>query len=278
MANPTYAAKSLTRTAERAWTEQDDADLHATALWDDVSALVRRMRTGQRAWDLPAYNGDLFATDAIAGAELLERTALPDAQLAPVLVALARDPDDPSVGADFSGLEIGHLGYLYEGLLSLRLTPADRDLVYDERADRYVPAVEGDDVPEARCGDLVWLTDEGGRKSGGVYYTRTELVRHLVRGAVGPAFDRHLTEVRALAATDPTAPQPGCSTSTCSTRPAAARTFWSRSSTSWPTRSPRFWATWPFPRCARSSTACARAPVPRGALASRTPPCSSASS
>jgi hypothetical protein len=207
MANPTYAAKSLTRTAERAWTEQEDADLHATALWDDVSALVRRMRTGQRAWDLPAYNGDLFAPDAIAGAELLERAALPDAQLAPVLVALARDPDDPSVGADFSGLEIGHLGYVYEGLLSLRLTPADRDLVYDERADRYVPALDddGDEVPEARAGDLVWLTDEGGRKSGGVYYTRTELVRHLVRGAVGPAFDRHLDEVRALAATDPAA-------------------------------------------------------------------------
>jgi len=205
MANPTYAAKSLTRTAERAWTEQEDADLHATALWDDVSALVRRMRTGQRAWDLPAYNGDLFAPDAIAGAQLLERAALPDAQLASVLVALARDPDDPSVGADFSGLEIGHLGYLYEGLLSLRLTPADRDLAYDERADRYVPAQDGDDVPEARAGDLVWLTDEGGRKSGGVYYTRTELVRHLVRGAVGPAFDRHLEEISALATTDPTA-------------------------------------------------------------------------
>jgi hypothetical protein len=205
MANPTYAAKSLTRTAERAWTEQEDADLHATALWDDVSALVRRMRTGQRAWDLPAYNGDLFAPDAIAGAELLERAALSDAQLAPVLVALARDPNDPSVGADFSGLEIGHLGYVYEGLLSLRLTPADRDLVYDERADRYVPAQDGDEVPEARAGDLVWLTDEGGRKGGGVYYTRTELVRHLVRGAVGPAFDRHLEEVHALAATDPAA-------------------------------------------------------------------------
>ncbi|MCP9490254.1 MAG: hypothetical protein MSC31_10315 [Solirubrobacteraceae bacterium MAG38_C4-C5] len=205
MANPTYAAKSLTRTAERAWTEQDDADLNATALWDDVSALVRRMRTGQRAWDLPAYNGDLFAADAIAGAELLERAALPDAQLAPVLVALARDPDDPSVGADFSGLEIGHLGYVYEGLLSLRLTPADRDLIYDERADRYVPAQDGDEVPEARAGDLVWLTDEGGRKSGGVYYTRTELVRHLVRGAVGPAFDRHLEGISALATTDPAA-------------------------------------------------------------------------
>ena len=37
------------------------------------------------------------------------------------------------------------------------------------------------DVP---AGDLLWLTNEGGRKGGGVYYTRTELVRHLVRDAV----------------------------------------------------------------------------------------------
>ena len=35
---------------------------------------------------------------------------------------------DPESGAgyDFSGLEIGHLGHIYEGLLSLRLSVADR--------------------------------------------------------------------------------------------------------------------------------------------------------
>jgi len=116
MTNPTYASKSLTRIAQRAWEEQDAADEHACSLWDDVASLVRQMRTGQRAWDLPACNGDLFAADGVAGAETLEGASISDAVLGPVLVALARDEKDPGVGLDFSRLEIGHLGYVYEGL------------------------------------------------------------------------------------------------------------------------------------------------------------------
>ncbi len=204
MGNPTYRSKSLTRIAERAYEERDHADGASTALWDDVASLVKRMRTGHVAWDLPAYNGDLFAPAAVIGAEVLEHAAIPDAALAPGLVALARDREDPEMGVDFSGLEIGHLGYIYEGLLSLRLSLADRDYVYDANADRYVSPV-ADQAVDVVAGDLLWLTNEGGRKGAGVYYTRTELVRHLVRGAVGPAVDRHLAAVRELAARDPAA-------------------------------------------------------------------------
>jgi len=203
MSNHTYAARSFTRIAERAAEELDVADPNAMSLWRDVSSLIEAMRTGQSAWGVPAYNGALFAPDGFDGAEILEVASVPDAALAPALVALARDPDNPDVGVDFSGLEIGHLGHIYEGLLSLRLSVADRDFRYDARSDRYVPA-EGDEI-EIHAGELLWLTNEGGRKGGGVYYTRTELVRHLVREAVRPAFQRHLEEVRELAAKDPTA-------------------------------------------------------------------------
>jgi hypothetical protein len=204
MGNPTYRSKSLTRIAERAYEERDAADTASTALWDDIASLVKRMRTGHTAWELPAYNGDLFAASAVVGAAVLEDAAMPDAALAPALVALARDADDPETGVDFSGLEIGHLGYVYEGLLSLRLSVADRDYAYDAKADRYVIPAAGQ-VADVAAGDLLWLTNEGGRKGAGVYYTRTELVRHLVRGAVGPAFDRHLAAVRELATRDPAA-------------------------------------------------------------------------
>ena len=203
MSNHTYAGRSFTRIAQRAAEELDIADENAKTLWRDVSALVEAMRTGQSAWGVPAYNGALFAPDGFDGAEILEAASIPDAALAPALVALARDPEDSDVGVDFSGLEIGHLGHIYEGLLSLRLSVADRDFRYDASSDRYVPA-SGEDVKIAR-GDLLWLTNEGGRKGGGVYYTRTELVRHLVREAVRPAFERHLAEVRELASSDPQA-------------------------------------------------------------------------
>jgi hypothetical protein len=204
MGNPTYRSKSLTRIAERAYEERDAADTASTSLWDDITSLVKRMRTGHTAWELPAYNGDLFAASAVVGAPVLEDAAIPDAALAPALVALARDADDPEIGVDFSGLEIGHLGYVYEGLLSLRLSVADRDYAYDAKADRYV-TLRPDQTADIAAGELLWSTNEGGRKGAGVYYTRTELVRHLVRGAVGPAFDRHLAAIREVATRDPIA-------------------------------------------------------------------------
>ncbi|MBI2683948.1 MAG: hypothetical protein HYX33_00925 [Actinobacteria bacterium] len=205
MGNQTYAGRSLTRVCARAAEELDVADARSTSLWRDMSGLVDAMREGNRAWAVPAYNGDLFADDRLLGADLMEDASIPDAHLAPVLVALGRDPDDPATGVDFSGLEVGHLGHIYEGLLSLRLSVADRDYTYDAKSDRYVPATEPGAQPDTRAGELLWLTNEGGRKSGGVYYTRTELVRHLVRGAVRPALARHLDAVRATAATDPPA-------------------------------------------------------------------------
>jgi hypothetical protein len=55
---------------------------------------------------------------------------------------------------------------------------------------------------DAEPGSLLWQTNEGGRKSGGVYYTRSELVRHLVGQSVLPAFERHLEEVRQIGELD----------------------------------------------------------------------------
>ncbi|MCY4458021.1 MAG: N-6 DNA methylase, partial [Acidimicrobiaceae bacterium] len=52
-------------------------------------------------------------------------------------------------------------------------------------------------------GALLWLTNEGGRKSGGVYYTPASLVEHLVRHTVRPAFEKHLEGVRQQINTDP---------------------------------------------------------------------------
>ena len=232
-------------------------DLEAAALAFVLRSLFLRYAesTGEPAWDRRAHGGDLFAAGDLEGAWVLERAALTDAELAPALVAGR---------VDFSGLEIGHLGHIYEGLLSLRLSLADRDYAYDARPTATSPR------PPARradvaAGELLWLTNEGGRKGGGVYYTRTELVRHLVRGAVGPAFERHLAEVRELATRTRRRPPRAASTSTCSTRPAAAPTSSSRSSTSSPTRSRRCSATSRCRRSARSSTRCAPSAAQFGA-------------
>ncbi len=201
MDNSTYERKSLSGLVAEAAASGDRLSDDSTALWSQFAVLVRAMRHGNRAWDVPAYNGSLFAPSGFAGAELLERIELADPHFAQLLLAVGWDSNG-NRGVDYSSLEIGHLGHIYESLLSLQLSVADRPLRYDQKKDRYVP--EATD-PDVGAGGLLWQTHEGGRKAGGVYYTPAELVAHLVRGAVVPAFERHLERVKAVAASDPAA-------------------------------------------------------------------------
>ena len=197
--NTTYQRRSLSALAAEANGTMSRLSEKSTGLWSSFTTLVRALRSGNPAWGVPAYNGALFADVGFEGADTLERLELDDPHFARVLVAVGRDADSGR-GIDYSSLEIGHLGHIYETLLSLQLSVADRPLRYDSGQDRYVadPA-----QPDVASGSLLWQTNEGGRKAGGVYYTPVSLVRHLVRQAVLPAFERHLDAVRATARTDP---------------------------------------------------------------------------
>lgn len=199
--NETYRRRSLSALTEEAHSTGERLSVESTALWSAFATLVRALRSGNPAWGVPAYNGALFAAGDFEGADLLERVELSDPYFASVLVAVGRD-DETGRGVDYSSLEIGHLGHIYEALLSLRLSVADRPLRYDAGNDRYVPVNDPapSDVVE---GSLLWQTNEGGRKSGGVYYTPVSLVRHLVHHAVLPTYERHLEGVRQTAKTDP---------------------------------------------------------------------------
>ena len=197
MDNATYRRKSLTGLVAEAAETKGKWSEGSTA--SQFAVLVRAMRHGNRAWDVPAYNGSLFAPTDFESAELLGDMELTDPHFALLLIAVGWDSAE-NRGIDYSSLEIGHLGHIYEALLSLRLSVTDRALRYDRRRDRYVP---DDTNPEIDADSLLWQTHEGGRKAGGVYYTPPELMAHLVRGAVVPAFERHLEKVRAITATDP---------------------------------------------------------------------------
>ena len=201
MDSPTYRGKSLTGLVAEAAQLRDRLSDNSTAMWSQFAVLVRAMRHGNRAWDVPAYNGSLFASSGFEGAELLERMEVSDPFFARLLIAVGWDSGE-NRGVDFSSLEIGHLGHIYEALLGLRLSVADRSLRYDSELDRYIP---DDTDPDVFAHSLLWQTNAGGRKAGGVYYTPTELVEHLVQGAVVPAFERHLEKVRKTASGSPDA-------------------------------------------------------------------------
>ena len=197
----TYRRHSLAELVSEAQQTRDELSEASAGLWSGFGTLVRALRTGNPAWGVPAYNGALFSDAAFEGAALLEAVELDDPCFAEVLTAVGLDAQTGR-GVDYSSLEIAHIGHIYETLLSLQLTVADRPLRYDLGQDRYVA---DNHEPELSPGSLLWQSHEGSRKAGGVYYTPVPLVKHLVRQAVLPAFERHLDEVRTLAKSDPVA-------------------------------------------------------------------------
>jgi hypothetical protein len=195
LSSEAYRPHALTTLVREARDAAATFDSRATTIWDRLQTLVRALRTGNRGWGVPAYDGDLFAPDALSGAALLEDQSLPDADFGPALVDLGFDPeaDDPEAGIDYADLEVPHLGRIYEGLLALRLSLATEPLVYDPSIGRYMPA--GRRRPDLQAGLLFYQSEAGGRKAGGVYYTPQVLVRHLVDHAVRPALRAHLARV-----------------------------------------------------------------------------------
>ena len=132
MGNPTYEKVSLSSLVREAHDTMARLSSASSSLWSGFVRLVRAMRDGNPAWDVPAYNGALFAARDFDGAELLERLELRDPVFAKVLVAIGQDQETRR-GADFSTLEIAHIGHTYESLLSLKLSLAKRSVRYDAK-------------------------------------------------------------------------------------------------------------------------------------------------
>ena len=106
--------------------------------------------------------------------------------LAPALRAIAYETDKPDApGLDYAGLQIGHLGAIYEALLTLRLTRAPEDLAYDSRRDIFRPSLLERSRRSTKA-QIYYQAEAGGRKAGGVFYTRHEFVDHLLQPLADP--------------------------------------------------------------------------------------------
>ena len=198
-----YRPHSARQLAEDSRMAQSSFSRRATQRWDRLRTLVRMVRTGDRSAGVPAYNGSLFAASGFPGSVLLERAEVADVYLAPALAAIAYETDKPDApGLDYAGLQIGHLGAIYEALLTLRLTRAPEDLAYDSKQDVFRPLRAGEQ-PEVSKSQLYYQAETGGRKAGGVFYTRHEFVDHLLSHSLVPALDDHLEGIRKLAERDP---------------------------------------------------------------------------
>ena len=198
-----YRPHSARQLAEDSRLPPSSFSRKATHRWDRLKTLVRMIRTGDRTTGVPAYNGSLFSAAGFPGSDMLERAEITDVHLAPALVAIAYETDKPDApGLDYAGLQIGHLGAIYEALLTLRLTRAPEDLTYDTRRDVFRP-IQDSEQPEVTKAQLYYQAETGGRKAGGVFYTRHEFVDHLLNHSLAPALNDHLKEVGKISDRNP---------------------------------------------------------------------------
>ena len=198
-----YRPHSARQLAEDSRLAGSSLSRKSTQRCDRLRTLVRMVRTGDRSAGVPAYNGSLFAAVGFPGSSLLERAEIADIYLAPALASIAYETDKPEApGLDYGGLQIGHLGAIYEALLTLRLTRAPEDLSYDAKSDVYRP-MRACEQPEVTKAQLYYQAEAGGRKAGGVFYTRHEFVDHLLNHSLLPALDDHLAEIGKLADRNP---------------------------------------------------------------------------
>ncbi|MCA3337407.1 MAG: restriction endonuclease [Roseomonas sp.] len=166
-----YAAYGLRRLREQAATARDEErplSASFTRWWDDLTALCRAIDVGDSSLGLPPYNGGLFSASA---APLLSRARLPDATMGELLDELSREGEGSARRLiNFRDLSVQQLGSIYERLLEF-------------------------DVVAEGAGVTTRL-NAFARKNSGSYYTPEELVRLIIRRAIGPLLEERRAAFR----------------------------------------------------------------------------------
>lgn len=200
--NPRYTKKALKSLArEFSDNPTNEFDPASYDRWDDLKSVWRAVDDGNREWDVPAYNGGLFAADAELNpsGHAISQMRLTNAEIGPALKALLIDTgNDGDLGpVDFRSLSVREFGTIYEGLLESSLSIAPTDLTVDPKTKAYLPAGKGAKV-EVRAGDVYFHNASGARKATGSYFTKAFAVEHLLDTALEPALTEHLAIVRTM--------------------------------------------------------------------------------
>jgi hypothetical protein len=208
MGNPGYRKRSLRSLMEKVHQlrgEDMDAD-HDFACWEHLRGLFSLMDDGNPTFNLPRYNGGLFARPdpsqqltELPGEEVgpwfLETHRLSDPYVCDILRSLTFDPKE-STGAptfiDYSSLGVRHLGEIYEGLLEFGIEFAvDEPMcLVGTRAKALWKAksrVEVDDrvLDERAPGEPLVVNDRRERRTSGSYYTPHHIVEYIVDQTIG---------------------------------------------------------------------------------------------
>lgn len=186
-----YSTDKLKREVAQALDRNEELSEISDNYWNDLSALFRMIDRGDEPIGVPPYNGGLFNEDLHS---FLIKNRVADKYLASSIDFIARVTDKDTgekVFIDYKGLEIRHLGTIYEGLLEFHLEIAKEDLVAvkEKGREKYISTVTAEDKKISRKitkGELYLVNDKGERKATGSYYTPDYIVQYIIENTLGP--------------------------------------------------------------------------------------------
>lgn len=197
--NEGFDANSLKTNARRLLASELQEFGNSSTIWLDLVQVWNAIDQGNPQWQIPPYNGGLFAADPDRAPEgaLIKKIDLPDNVLGPALKSLLIDVTDDGVlgPVDFRSLSVREFGTIYEGLLESSLSLAEEDLTVDSSG-AWVPANKGD-VVAAPSGSVYFHTASGERKATGSYFTPKVVVDHLIERSIVPTLSAHLEKIAA---------------------------------------------------------------------------------
>ncbi len=160
-----------------------------------LESLCRIIDTGDKALNIPIYNGGLFET--LQGS-FLTTNKISDPFLAEAIDLLTIDQEGEYTPGqkpfiDYSSLSVRHLGDIYEGLLEFHVRIADEPMIEVKGKGKFLwkkrsEVKAGDKTCSSilEKGDVYIENSKHERKATGSYYTPHYIVEYIVKNTVEP--------------------------------------------------------------------------------------------
>lgn len=185
-------------------------------LWQHFERLFKLIDNGSESAGVPesdfqiiAYNGGLFRTEPESydpeATHFLQQNKVADEYLAEVIQLLAKSDEqrmDDNEYADYSTLDVRHLGGIYEAILEYELAVAPEDMatVKEDNTEIWKPKSEVAGNQEILAtvaqGEAYLKSDNNERKSFGSFYTPEYVVEYIVEDSLSPALEKIATEIK----------------------------------------------------------------------------------
>jgi hypothetical protein len=206
-----YYKKSLKRLKEDIATELEitisEGMSHQTYdYWSRLESLCRIIERGDKALNIPIYNGGLFETPPES---FLAANKISDPFLAEAITLLTIDQQGEYTPGqkpfiDYSSLDVRHLGNIYEGLLEFHIRIADEPMVEIKEGSKLLWKKESEIDATTRIyrkkekGEIYIENSKHERKATGSYYTPHYIVEYIVKNTVGPVLETRFQMVHEI--------------------------------------------------------------------------------